>query len=70
MSFESKAQAAFAHANPEKFGGEKALEEWDAATDFKHLPERKHPKKPKAKAPSKPEPKKEVVRMRHTAQPR
>lgn len=40
--FASLAQARFAHANPEKFGGENALEqEWDKNTDFKNLPERK-----------------------------
>jgi hypothetical protein len=41
MPFESKAQQRFAHANPEKFGGAKGLKEWDDATDFKHLPEKK-----------------------------
>jgi hypothetical protein len=42
MPFASKAQQRFLHAHPEKVGGEKALHEWDAATDFKHLPEHKH----------------------------
>jgi hypothetical protein len=58
MPFESKAQQRFAHANPEKFGGEEGLKEWDAATKSKKLPERKHPK-PKA-----------AQRTRHTARPR
>src|SRR5438046_9832422 len=42
MPYKSKAQAAFLHAHPEKVGGEAALKEWDAATDFKHLPEHKN----------------------------
>jgi hypothetical protein len=41
MPFVSRKQAAFAHANPEKFGGEAGLKEWDEATDFSHLPEQK-----------------------------
>ena len=41
MPFESKAQAAYLHAHPEKVGGQAALKEWDESTDFKHLPERK-----------------------------
>lgn len=41
MPFESKAQQRFLHAHPEKVGGEKKLAEWDRATDFKSLPERK-----------------------------
>jgi len=41
MPFGSKAQQRFAHANPEKFGGERGLKEWDQSTDFKSLPERK-----------------------------
>lgn len=45
MPFASKKQAAFAHANPSKFGGEGKLKEWDAATDFKSLPERTGVKK-------------------------
>jgi hypothetical protein len=47
MPFVSKAEQRFAHANPEKFGGKKGLAEWDAATDFKTLPERKAKPRPK-----------------------
>lgn len=45
MPFVSKAEQRFAHAHPEKFGGEKGLKEWDSATDFTNLPERAHPLK-------------------------
>ena len=38
--FASQLQAKFAHANPEKFGGKKGLEEWDKSTNFKNLPKR------------------------------
>lgn len=38
--FASMAQARFAHANPEKFGGENKLKEWDKATNFKSLPKK------------------------------
>lgn len=41
MPFASKAQQRFLHANPEKVGGEAKLAEWDRATDFKSLPEKK-----------------------------
>jgi hypothetical protein len=41
VPFKSKKQAAFAHANPEKFGGAERLKEWDSATDFSSLPETK-----------------------------
>jgi hypothetical protein len=41
MPFKSASQQRFAHANPEKFGGEKGLKEWDKSTDFKSLPEKK-----------------------------
>ena len=41
--FASQLQSRFAHANPSKFGGSKGLQEWDSATDYKHLPE--HAKK-------------------------
>lgn len=41
MPFESKKQARFAYANPDKFGGKEGLAEWSDATDFKKLPERK-----------------------------
>jgi len=40
MPFVSKQQQKFAYANPEKFGGEKGLKEWSAATNFKALPKR------------------------------
>ena len=42
MPFKSKAQQGFAHAHPEKFGGAAGLKEWDAATNFKSLPEKAH----------------------------
>lgn len=32
MPFVSQKQRAFAHANPEKFGGEEGLKEWDSDT--------------------------------------
>lgn len=32
MPFVSKKQRAFAHANPDKFGGEEGLAEWDSDT--------------------------------------
>jgi len=38
--FASLAQARFAHANPEKFGGKTALDEWDKSTNFKKLPKK------------------------------
>ena len=38
--FASMLQAKFAHANPAKFGGEKKLDEWDQATDFKRIPKK------------------------------
>lgn len=41
MPFVSKSQQKFAYANPDKFGGKGKLAEWSAATDFKHLPEKK-----------------------------
>jgi hypothetical protein len=43
MPFLSLKQSRFAHANPEKFGGAKGLREWDKATDFSSLPEKKDP---------------------------
>jgi hypothetical protein len=36
--FASLAESKFAHANPEKFGGEKGLDEWDKSTDFSKIP--------------------------------
>ena len=45
MPFDSKAQQRFLHAHPEKVGGEAKLKEWDRATDFSNLPERKKKKK-------------------------
>lgn len=41
MPFVSSKQRAFAHANPEKFGGESGLKEWESATPSK-LPKYKH----------------------------
>lgn len=38
--FASFAQARFAHANPEKFGGKKGLAEWDRSTSFGSLPKK------------------------------
>lgn len=38
--FASIAQQRYLHAHPEKVGGKTALDEWDAATDFKKLPKR------------------------------
>lgn len=43
MPFLSRSQARFAHANPEKFGGASGLKEWDKATNFQSLPEKKDP---------------------------
>ena len=59
MPFESKAQAAWAHSpeGTEALGGKAAVEEWDKETEGNKLPARKRPKK-------------NVVRMRHTARPR
>ena len=41
MPFQSKAQQRFLEAHPEKVGGKGKLKEWESATDFKSLPERK-----------------------------
>ena len=41
MPFKSKAQQRFLHAHPEKVGGAAKLKEWDAATDFSSLPQKK-----------------------------
>lgn len=41
MPFKSKAQQRFLEAHPEKVGGKEALKEWEGATNFKTLPERK-----------------------------
>lgn len=41
MPFASKDQQRFLHAHPEKVGGADKLKEWDAATNFSKLPERK-----------------------------
>lgn len=38
--FASLAQARFAHANPEKFGGKKGLDEWDKETSFGSIPKK------------------------------
>jgi hypothetical protein len=41
MPFASKAQQRFLEANPDKVGGRGKLKEWEQATNFKSLPERK-----------------------------
>ncbi len=41
MPFASKAQQRFLEANPDKVGGRGKLKEWEKATNFKTLPERK-----------------------------
>jgi hypothetical protein len=41
MPFASKAQQRFLEANPDKVGGRGKLKEWEQATDFKTLPEKK-----------------------------
>ncbi len=41
MPFQSKAQQRFLEANPDKIGGRSKLREWEQATDFKSLPEKK-----------------------------
>lgn len=41
MPFKSKAQQRFLEANPGKVGGKSALKEWESATDFSKLPEKK-----------------------------
>jgi len=41
MPFKSKAQQRFLEAHPEKVGGRGKLKEWEQATDFKKLPEKK-----------------------------
>jgi hypothetical protein len=41
MPFLSKAQQRFLEAHPEKVGGREKLKEWEQATDFQHLPEKK-----------------------------
>lgn len=41
MPFKSKAQQRFLEAHPEKVGGREKLKEWERATDFAHIPERK-----------------------------
>jgi hypothetical protein len=43
MPLTSQKQRAFAHANPEKFGGEKGLKEWESDTPS-HLPKYAHGK--------------------------
>jgi hypothetical protein len=47
VPFDSKAQAAFLHAHPDKVGGEEKLKEWDEATDWEHLPLKKSKDKKK-----------------------
>jgi len=41
MPFQSKAQQRFLEAHPEKVGGRAKLREWESATNFKKLPEKK-----------------------------
>ena len=41
MPFQSKAQQRFLEAHPEKVGGRGKLKEWEQATDFSKLPERR-----------------------------
>lgn len=41
MPFQSKAQQRFLEAHPDKVGGKGKLREWEQATDFKKLPEKK-----------------------------
>lgn len=41
MPFKSKAQQRFLYAHPEKVGGKEKLKEWDQATDFSSLPEKR-----------------------------
>lgn len=43
--FASLAQAKFAHANPEKFGGKTGLDEWDKETSFSKIPKKKKSRK-------------------------
>jgi hypothetical protein len=43
IPFVSAKQRAFGHANPEKFGGEEGLKEWESSTPSK-LPKYKHGK--------------------------
>jgi hypothetical protein len=50
MPFASKAQQGFLEAHPEKIGGRAKLKEWEHATNFKSLPEKKGMEK-KSKAP-------------------
>jgi hypothetical protein len=49
MPFESKAQQGFLEAHPEKIGGRAKLKEWENATNFKSLPEKKGMDKKKIK---------------------
>lgn len=41
MPFKSKAQQRFLEAHPEKVGGRAKLREWEQATNFNTLPEKK-----------------------------
>ena len=43
MPFKSKKERAFAYANPEKFGGEEGLKEWESETPSE-LPKYAHGK--------------------------
>lgn len=55
MPFVSLTQEGFAHEHPEKFGGKKVVEEFDAATKGKHLPKRVGKKKPLYRHVTRPE---------------
>ncbi len=54
MPFKSDAEARFAHAHPEKFGGKEGLKEWDAATDFSKIPEKKKKSKTRERKTTRP----------------
>lgn len=41
MPFKSVKQQRFLEAHPEKVGGKDRLKEWESATDFSSLPEKK-----------------------------
>jgi hypothetical protein len=47
MPFQSVAQQRYLHAHPDKVGGKEKLKEWDSATNFSTLPDRKSPPKKK-----------------------
>lgn len=43
--FASLAQSRFAHAHPEKFGGQKGLKEWDTETNYGKIPKKSRSEK-------------------------